>query len=91
MAFKFVVVIVVGADDGVRSSTRRLVSLAPPTQTGVTFVTIQHTLGDVNGSATGGDSNEGPGEAGATAARAETATFGDHTLLAVDNRRIITV
>jgi hypothetical protein len=28
---------------------------------GVTFVEIQHTLGDANGSAIGGDGNEGPG------------------------------
>jgi hypothetical protein len=79
VAFKFVVV-------------RRLVSLAQPTYMSVTFVEIQHTSGDANESATGGDGNEGPGEEEVTAIRAEMATLVERgTLLAVGDRCIIIV
>ncbi|KAF8492579.1 monooxygenase [Russula emetica] len=82
VTFKFDVV--VGAD-GAWSRTRRLLSPAQPTYTGVTFVDIQLALGDANDNA--GDGNE---VKEATAARAELANLvGRGTLFALGDSRAI--
>jgi 2-polyprenyl-6-methoxyphenol hydroxylase-like FAD-dependent oxidoreductase len=83
VTFKFNVV--VGAD-GAWSRTRRLLSPAQPTYTGVTFADIQLALGDANENS--GDGNEAKE---ATVARAELANLvGRGTLFALgDSRGII--
>jgi 2-polyprenyl-6-methoxyphenol hydroxylase-like FAD-dependent oxidoreductase len=82
VTFKFDVV--VGAD-GAWSRTRRLLSPAQPTYTGVTFADIQLALGDPNEN--GGGGNEAKE---ATAARAELANFvGRGTLFALGDSRAI--
>ena len=82
VTFKFDVV--VGAD-GAWSRTRRLLSPAQPTYTGVTFVDIQLALGDANEN--GRDGNE---EKEAAAARAELTNFvGRGTLFALGDSRAI--
>ena len=79
VTFKFDVV--VGAD-GAWSRTRRLLSPAQPTYTGVTLVDIQLALGDTNE-----NSNE---EQAAAAAKAELASFvGRGTLFALGDSRAI--
>ena len=79
VTFKFDVV--VGAD-GAWSRTRRLLSRAQPTYTGVTFADIQLALGDANG-----DGNEAEE---ATVARAELANLvGRGTLFALGDSRAI--
>jgi 2-polyprenyl-6-methoxyphenol hydroxylase-like FAD-dependent oxidoreductase len=83
VTFKFDVV--VGAD-GAWSRTRRLLSPAQPTYTGVTFADIQLALGDANENS--GDGNEAKE---ATVTRAESANLvGRGTLFALgDSRGII--
>jgi 2-polyprenyl-6-methoxyphenol hydroxylase-like FAD-dependent oxidoreductase len=80
VTFKFDVV--VGAD-GAWSRTRRLLSSAQPTYTGVTFVDIQLALGDTNEN--GGDGNEMK-----EATRAELANLvGRGTFFALGDSRAI--
>jgi len=76
--------VVVGAD-GAWSRTRRLLSPAQPTYTGVTFVDIQLAFGDANGN----HGDDIKGEATATASSELAILVGHGTLFALGDSRAI--